>query len=627
LKKLTVKPKVVVGTLTWNQKNDVLECLSSLTRLDYPNFEIVVVDNASTDGTSEAIREQYPSVHIVRHTQNLGCAEGVNGEIRSAIQKQADYLFIIANDAVVAPSTLSELVTVAEKDSTIGFAVPKVYYYGSERRIWFARGIKIRDIDWLRGRFKGYIQNVEDDGTFEEEEEVCLYPGGFCLVRMDVIRKVGFLDPRYFIYFDDSEWLMRIYKAGYKGRYAPRAVTWHKPSSSVTMESMSFYYYRARNQLYFYKKYAPGYIFPMFFLYFLYDNFFHRFLRLYRSHQHSQMWGLFLGLLDFLRGKQGSRSFSTAQKRSLTLRLHRLLMPFHTVWLQIVYRCKLLLGMKVKIQIHGKWNIGDEIIMLPLYELIKKQFPRSEINVEVNHPDLLKENPFVDSVNQGDAFRPDKILNLHRKTRGKLRLDHLSELTGLKYRNPPRIKVYEEEVKPVLSKWGLSLDHAFVAVSPSAHWISRQWSRASWISLIQYYQDTYQVQVLVLGKDEIPLPVGVDLIGKTTLREAVVILSQSRLFVGVDSGLVHLAVALVTPTVGLFGPLNPRYLFLDQSHFEPIWSPVECRGCWSDARMKHPDHCPKIVPDCLSSIPLEQVKQASDKLLKMKKADFMEMRH
>lgn len=295
-------PKVVVGTLTWNQKADVLECLRSLVRLDYPNYEIVVVDNGSTDGTLEAVQKEFPKVSIVRNQENLGCAEGVNGEIRFALEAGADYLFIIANDATVEPPTLSELVRAAEQDPRIGLTHPKVYYQDSPQRIWFAGGAKM---DWWRGRFYGFVQNQEEDGNCDRPQEADFFPGGFTLARIEAVKKAGFLDPDYFIFLDDADWSHRIHQAGYSGRYVPKARAWHKPSSSVGMESETFYYYRTRNRLYFVKRHAPPFVFPFFFVYFLFELVFESAVRLYRSGQRKQMRAVLQGVFDFLRGKRG----------------------------------------------------------------------------------------------------------------------------------------------------------------------------------------------------------------------------------------------------------------------------------------------------------------------------------
>ncbi len=584
-------PKVVVATLTWNQKSDVLECLSTLVKLDYPNYEIVVVDNGSTDGTPEAVQAQYPDVHVVRHPENFGCAEGVNGEIRYALQASADYLFIIANDATVESTTLTELVKVAEQDPKIGIVSPKVFYYGSTKKIWFAGGARF---DWVRGRFHGFIQNVADDVSFDRQQDAEFFPGGFSLVRMEAIKKTGFLDPDYFIYFDDSDWSLRIHQAGYSGAYAPLARAWHKPSSALGMETDSFYYYRTRNRLFFVRKYAPG-IFPVFLCYFFFEFISQTFPYLFRSGKKSQLRAVLLGIADFLRGKRGPREMGERIKRSKE------------------QKRKQISTNEPRILVHVKWKIGDEIMVLPVFEALKKEYPRSFINAEVNYPELLKGNPFVDSVNAGEEFQSHRFLDLHQEARQRPRRDFLREIAGVKTWSEPKIYLNQEEREAARRQWKLEEGTLRIGISPSADWFSRQWPRKNWTELAEYFIHHLQAQVFVLGKHEEPLPMGIDLIGKTSLREAAALLSQFQLYIGSDSGLVHLAVAVGTPTVGLFGPLNPSLLIPERPHFQALWSDIECRGCWPDHRMKHRDHCPKVLPDCMSSIPVSRVIQASEK--------------
>ncbi len=605
-------PKVVVATLTWNQRSDVLECLASLVKLDYLNFEIVVVDNGSTDGTFEAVREAYPQVHIVKHSENLGCAEGVNGEIRYALQAGADYLFIIANDAVVEPSTLKELVLVAEKNPKIGIVSPKVYYYGTDKRIWFARGAKF---DWMSGRFFGFAQDVEDDGSFDQEEEAEFFPGGFSLVRVEAIKKTGFLDPGYFIYCDDSDWSHRIHRAGYSGRYAPKARAWHKPSSALGKETEGFHYYRTRNRLFFVKKYSSPGVFPIFFLYFLFEFVSQTLPYLYLNQRRPQMKAACLGIFDFFRGKRGSREFGPTRKGILRGWIERGVLKAGSVKRHLRYFLKRTLNQELRLRVRVDWNVGDEIMAIPAYEALKKKYPNSVIEAEVRYPELLKNNPFVDEVARRERFNLDRVIDLHREARNRPRHEFLAKVCEVDTWNEPKIYLDREELNEAGRRWLRSNGALRIALSPSARWFSRQWGREQWIELANYFIERHGADVFVLGKEEEPLPVGVNLIGETNLREAAALLNQCQLFLGSDSGLVHLALAVGTPTVGLFGPLNPTYLISPRPRFIPVWSEVECRGCWSEGRMKHPDHCPKIVPDCMSSIAVERVIRASETLL------------
>lgn len=605
-------PKVVVGTLTWNQKSDVLKCLGTLAQLDYPNYEIVVVDNGSTDGTAEAVRKEFPLVHLVRHSENFGCAEGVNGEIRYALQAGADYLFIIANDATVEPATLSELVRVAEKDPRIGMVHPKVYHDSKPTKIWYAKGARM---DWLRGRFFGFIQNAEDDGTFDEEGETDFFPGGFTLVRIEAVRKAGFLDPYYFIFLDDADWALRIRRAGYTARYAPKARAWHKPSSSVGMESESFYYYRTRNRLFFVKKYAPPLDWPIFCVSFLAELFLETLPTLYLSHQRPQMKAVLLGIFDFLRGKRGQRDFARKRKGIFRRLAERPFKNLEGARQRVRYFVKNNLKKKLRLRVHVKWLIGDEIMALPVYEALKKKHPSSLIEAEVRYPELLKGNPYVDLINEGEKFDPDLTLDLHREARNRPRIDFLREAAGVGTWNAPKVYLEKDELEAVRRRWNLEGKNLRVAISPGARWFARRWPLHHWTELGENLIRRWGVRLFVLGKEEESLPLGINLMGETTLREAASLLHQCHLFIGSDSGLVHLSLAVGTPTVALFGPLNPSLLIPPLPHFTPIWTEVECRGCWPDGRMTHIDHCPKVLPDCMSSIPVARVLERSEALL------------
>ncbi|MBI4549652.1 MAG: glycosyltransferase [Candidatus Omnitrophica bacterium] len=591
-------PKVLVGTLTWNQKKDTLECLDSVSKLDYPNYEVAVVDNGSSDGTAEAVRRAYPEVKIVRHSENLGCAEGVNGEIRAAFFARADYLFIIANDATAAPDCLTELVRVAESDPAIGVVFPKVYRFDEPEKVWFAKGARVRDIDWFRGQFKGFIQNVADDASLDVECDTELYPGGFCLVRMQAVKRAGFLEPGYFIYYDDADWLMRIHRAGFKGRYAPRAKAWHKPSSSIGLETPGFYYYRTRNRLMFFERFSDPLIFAVFFLYFLYEFFLRTVPGFYRTGKPALAQACLWGFFDYLRKKTGMRTFQKSPQGPEENDVNT--QPGG--------------GRGADLVVNVQWNIGDEIMMIPAYEALKRKFPQARLQALVRYPELLQNNPFVDQVN-GPAGKAGRRIDLHREERGTPRMETARRASGCADWGRPKIYLAPEEVAEARRKWDLGGEDCLIALSGSAKWISRKWEKSNWEALTDHFKRHYRAKLLILGKDDEPVAGAIDLVGKTSLRETAAILSLCRLFVGTDSGPVHLALAVGTPAVALYGPLDPSYLVEARPGFYPVWTDLECRGCWSYGRMPYPDHCPKIDADCLRSISVERVREVCDKVL------------
>src|SRR3989304_8553833 len=131
-------PPVYVIVLSWNGKNDTLECLASLQQLTYPNARVVVVDNASSDGTCDAIRSAFPNIELIVNNSNLRFAGGNNVGIRRSLERGAKYVLVLNNDTVVDRDFLSRLVEAAESDKKIGVVGPKIYYYDKPRRIWFA---------------------------------------------------------------------------------------------------------------------------------------------------------------------------------------------------------------------------------------------------------------------------------------------------------------------------------------------------------------------------------------------------------------------------------------------------------------------------------------------------------
>src|SRR5436309_4726879 len=122
-------PKVHIIILNWNGRADTLECLASVQRINFPDFETVVVDNGSTDGSEEAIRAAFPDITFIQTGENLGFAEGNNVGIRHAIECGADYVFVLNNDTTVDPNILAALVAEAEKNPNAAILGPKIYFY------------------------------------------------------------------------------------------------------------------------------------------------------------------------------------------------------------------------------------------------------------------------------------------------------------------------------------------------------------------------------------------------------------------------------------------------------------------------------------------------------------------
>jgi GT2 family glycosyltransferase len=218
-------PHVVIVVLNWNGVDDTLECLESLSRLDYPAYEMMVVDNGSTDGSVPAIRERFPAVTIVENGENMGYAGGNNVGLRHAMAQEADYALLLNNDTVVDPAFLRILVDAAEAEPSAGITGPTVYYHAQPDVIWSAGG----GIDWQRGDTRMVGLNERDEGQFgTEPRPVDFVAGCAMLVRRAVLEQAGLLDERFFVYYEESEWCVRAARAGFRIVYVPAAHIWHK---------------------------------------------------------------------------------------------------------------------------------------------------------------------------------------------------------------------------------------------------------------------------------------------------------------------------------------------------------------------------------------------------------------
>jgi GT2 family glycosyltransferase len=248
-------PCVVFVILTWNQCKLTLECLDSVSRLNYPNYRIVVVDNGSQDSTVEEIHRIFPDVITIENRENLGYSEGNNIGIRRAFELGAEYLFLLNNDVNVDPAMLQALVDVAEADSHIGAVSPKIYYYDDPMRIWAAGAC----IDWRNGNV-GRLQAEQYEVSNADGKPVAVNALSSCAIciKREMLEKVGLLDPSFFIYYDEMDWCVRAQRSGYALVYVPGAKIWHKVSASMKQDSPRTAYYMNRNTLLFLRKELQG---------------------------------------------------------------------------------------------------------------------------------------------------------------------------------------------------------------------------------------------------------------------------------------------------------------------------------------------------------------------------------
>jgi len=226
-------PKVSIIILNWNGLEDTIKCLESLKKITYPNYDIVVVDNASSGNDVEVLREKFGDyVYMIENDKNYGFAEGCNIGMRYALAKGTDYIFLLNNDTTVARDFLAELVKIAESDERIGILGPKIYLYDEPNVIWEA-GAKI---NWWTGGISIYGDREVDIGQYDKVAERDLLSGAALLIKARVLERISLLDTGFFFGYEDYDFCIRARKAGFRVVFVPSAKIWHKAA-------------KARNQL------------------------------------------------------------------------------------------------------------------------------------------------------------------------------------------------------------------------------------------------------------------------------------------------------------------------------------------------------------------------------------------
>jgi GT2 family glycosyltransferase len=247
-------PRVVIVILNWNGRDDVLECLASTRRLHYRNFEIVVVDNGSSDDSVSAISSQFPDITLVQTGANLGYAGGNNVGIRWALDHSAAYVLVLNNDTTVSADLLHAFVGAARTLPAGSVLGAKIFFHVKPDTLWFAGGMwngrtnKLMHIGYGR----------QDGAAFNCPDEVDYVTGCALFASADTFKDVGLFDERFFLTFEETDWCYRARARGHKCIVVPDARLWHKVSSSFGgADSPLIDYFMVRNQLLWAKNHLP----------------------------------------------------------------------------------------------------------------------------------------------------------------------------------------------------------------------------------------------------------------------------------------------------------------------------------------------------------------------------------
>ena len=349
-------PKVAVIIVSWNHWWDTAECLESLQKLNYPNYEVIMVDNGSTDGLVKRLKKwaeggipintrfvnfdadlkpvryieydrktaeaggdgrekelkglpSHGKLIIIRIENNLGFAGGNNVGIKYVLKREHFiYVLLLNNDTTVSPDFLTRMIEVQQEDTQIGIVGGKIYYYHDPKRIWYGGG---KLSLWRASSYHQRYGKIEDESTDNSKDskeviEASFITGCLMLIRKELLQDIGLLRQDYFLCLEDTDFCYQALRQGWKMKVNLEAKIWHKVAVGKGGEtSLVNSYYITRNRLFFGFETVQGLRYKVAFGLFFFSTRPIRLLMWVISDKKPVAKGTILGIRDFLTGKKG----------------------------------------------------------------------------------------------------------------------------------------------------------------------------------------------------------------------------------------------------------------------------------------------------------------------------------
>jgi len=218
------KPFVTIIIVNWNGEDVIDDCLSSLMKQEYKNIEVIVLDNDSKDRSKQIIKKKFKYVKLIESDKNLGFAEGNNVAVKQA---KGEYILLLNSDTLIMENFLSVLISSFAKNKKIGIVQPKILYKSNS-------SYKDGTINSIGAYFTstgflyylGYGKN-SSISLYSKKKEIFSAYGACMLIRRKVIEEVGLFDPDFFLYFEETDFCVRVWLAGWKIVYIPDSVIYH----------------------------------------------------------------------------------------------------------------------------------------------------------------------------------------------------------------------------------------------------------------------------------------------------------------------------------------------------------------------------------------------------------------
>lgn len=239
MKQNKVPKKVCAVVCNWNKKDYVLKCVESVLQSGYPSLDIVVVDNASTDGSAPALKTRFPDLTVIKNSENLGGTGGFNTGLRYVLNKGGyDYVWLLDNDVVVAPDALEKLVETMTLSPGFGIVGSVILKMDQPETVHELGGFVDRETFTLPLNY--FNANVRD--LPREHVEVDYVPACSILVDVHRMKEIGIMDEGFFLYYDEVEWCSRFQKKGYKIISTPHSKIWHKGGAGHRSNNLPIYF-------------------------------------------------------------------------------------------------------------------------------------------------------------------------------------------------------------------------------------------------------------------------------------------------------------------------------------------------------------------------------------------------
>lgn len=276
-KGMNLEKLVGIVVLNYNNGDDTIECIESILSINYSNYNLIIVDNNSTDKSVSQIVEWIKSnnydfnsirdkdiggsnseskqITVIGNEKNGGYGYGNNIGIKYALKNRADYVLVLNNDTVVDPNFLQPLVNRCERDSSVGIASGKINYYNNPDTIWFNGGTFSPDSGKI-----SHLNFMEKDVGQKPEDEITFLSGCLWFIPKKVWREVGFIDEKFFMYMEDVDLCIRVIKKNFKLIIVNESKILHKAGSLSTGYSRFSVYWRSKNFVLILRKHYPGFL-------------------------------------------------------------------------------------------------------------------------------------------------------------------------------------------------------------------------------------------------------------------------------------------------------------------------------------------------------------------------------